>query len=72
MTKPECSKQKASDSSVSTEKDSTIPATAKDLFADFVPEESDSGEEDVREDEKKDENSEPASKKSKDSNSKVS
>ncbi|XP_044265322.1 N-acetylneuraminate lyase-like [Tribolium madens] len=68
MTKPECSKQESSITKNKPEKDS--PSTAKDLFADFVPEGSDSEEENEIQDDKKDENIEPASKKSRDSNSK--
>jgi hypothetical protein len=78
MTKPECSKkeptrEKTKTKTDSPEKDSklTNPATAKDLFSVFAPEESDNDEVDIeKRDDKKDENYEPACKKSKDNNSK--
>jgi hypothetical protein len=80
MTKPECSKKEPTREKTKTkidspEKDSklTNPATAKDLFSVFAPEESDNDEVDIeKRDDKKDENYEPACKKSKDNNSKVS
>ncbi|KAJ3636821.1 hypothetical protein MTP99_000330 [Tenebrio molitor] len=78
MTKPECSKKEPTREKTKTkidspEKDSklTNPATAKDLFSVFAPEESDNDEVDIeKRDDKKDENYEPACKKSKDNNSK--
>ncbi|RZC32597.1 N-acetylneuraminate lyase A, partial [Asbolus verrucosus] len=81
MTKPECSKKETSGEQEEEEikiitedtgKDSQTEnaTTAKDLFSVFAPEDSNSGDENEKQDDKKDENYEPSPKKSKDNSKK--